>query len=119
MSKTRDDFLDWCVMVHGAVLEHPFKGLSGKRRFRYDAAWPDLLLAVDYQGQGIGHQGPDQQAMDHEKINESQLCGWMFLLVGAKSVNDGTAYSYVEQAIGASRAWKETQAESSGSVGGV
>jgi hypothetical protein len=114
MSSTRDDFLEWCVYVHHALLEVPFKGLSGKRKFKFDAAWPGLMLAVDYQGIGAGHQWAKEQATDHEKINEAQLTGWMFLLVSAESVNSGKAYTYVEQALEASRVWKETQAEPPG-----
>lgn len=90
------------ALVHGYgfALEVPFRGLSGKRRFRFDAADSERMVAMDYQGIGAGHQWAKEQADDHEKINEAQLCGWTMVLCSAQSVNDGKCLEYVERACG-------------------
>ena len=53
-----------------------------KRKWRFDLAWPDLLIAVEVEGgiwtggrhvRGEGYEG------DCEKYNEAQLAGWMVL----------------------------------------
>jgi hypothetical protein len=99
MSKTRDSLLWLLKLEHGFTLEVPFKGLSGKRRFRFDAAHEEKRVAVDYQGLGKGHQWADPQATDHEKINEAQLTGWTMILCSAVSVNNGRCMEYVERAL--------------------
>jgi hypothetical protein len=110
MSSTRDDLLWWLTLHHGFTLEVPFKGLSGKRRFRWDAAREDLMIAVEYQGQGIGHNIAPNQASDHEKISEGTLCGWLVIVVDASSVNNGKAFDYITQALEVRRGQEEANA---------
>jgi hypothetical protein len=99
VSRTRESLLTWLDAL-GFVREVPFKGISGKRRFRFDAALTDgRMVAVDYQGIGAGHQWHKEQASDHEKINEAQLLGWIFVLCDAQSVNSGRCLEYVERAL--------------------
>ena len=99
MSATRDRLLWWLRLEHGFTLEVPFRGLSGTRRFRFDAAIPDRKLAVEYQGVGRGHQWASAQAIDHEKLSEAQLCGWRVLVCDASSVNNGRCMAYVDAAL--------------------
>lgn len=84
---------------YGFATEVPFGGLSGRRRFRFDAAHEAAQVAVDYQGIGRGHQWANEQAIDHEKATEAQLCGWTFILCDAQSVNNGRCLEYVERAL--------------------
>lgn len=102
MSKARDALLMWLVHEHGFQLEVPFKGLSGKRRFRFDAALPDGGVAVDYHGwgAGAGHMYREKQAGDHEKSNEAQLLGWRYIVCDALSVESGRCMEYVDKALG-------------------
>jgi hypothetical protein len=99
VSRTRDSLLWVLKLEHGFSLEVPFRGLSGKRRFRFDAAHEGKRVAVDYQGIGAGHQWAKEQATDHEKATEAQLCGWTFILCDAQSVNSGRCVEYVEEAL--------------------
>jgi hypothetical protein len=99
LSATRDRLLTYLVHAHGFVLEVPFKGLNGKRRFRFDAAKEERLVAVDYMGIGAGHQWAKAQATDHEKASEAALCGWTFILCDAQSTNSGKCMEYVETAL--------------------
>lgn len=64
------------------------------RRWRFDLAWPDLLVACEIEGgtwnggrhtRGSGFEG------DCEKYNEAALLGWSVLRVTSKMVKDGTA----------------------------
>lgn len=99
MSATRDRLLHYLVYGHGFVLEHPFRGLSGKRRWRFDAARPDRMVALEYAGIGPGHTWHKEQARDHEKQSEAALCGWVLIVCDAELVNSGRCMEFVERAI--------------------
>ena len=99
MSATRDSLLQYLVLVHGFALEVPFTGLSGKRRFRWDAADAERRVACEYQGIGPGHTWHREQARDHEKLNEGALCGWLVIVCSAESVNNGSCFEHVEAAM--------------------
>ena len=89
------------------VLFHPW------RKFRFDFAYPDLLIAVEYQG-GLyigrqrgkndnsarsGHRSIAGVLRDIEKITEAQLLGWIVILIEPKSVRDGRALRWLENAV--------------------
>lgn len=82
--------------------EVPFAGVSGRRRWRFDLAWPEGRIAVEYQGGittgHVGHRGIAGMLRDHAKINEAQICGWLVLQANAKTVDDGTALKLIEWA---------------------
>jgi hypothetical protein len=99
MSATRDTLLTVLTAAYGFALEVPFRGLSGKRRFRWDAADEARKIAVEYQGVGAGHQWAKEQAKDHEKLNEAILCGWQVIQCSAESVNNGVCLAYIDAAI--------------------
>lgn len=70
------------------VLEHRF---HQERKWRFDAAWPAIKLAVEIQGGsfvGGGHNRGAQQAKDYEKLNEAQRMGWRVLQFGTKQLDD-------------------------------
>lgn len=91
----------WLERERGFAREVRFRGLSGTRRFRFDAAREDVKVAVDYHGWGTGaaHQARGKQAGDHEKSNEAVLCGWTYLICDAVSVGSGKCMDYVDQAL--------------------
>lgn len=72
------------------------------RRWRWDGAWPDRMLAYEIQGatwaQGK-HTRHDGYAIDCEKANEGLLVGWRCLRFDADMVNDGRALRWIEQAL--------------------
>jgi hypothetical protein len=100
MSKTRDDLLMVLQHAYGMELEVPFKGISGTRRYRFDAADRERRVAVEYQGIGRGHQWASEQAKDWEKLNEATLCGWTVILCSAEMVNNGRCREYIDRALG-------------------
>lgn len=72
------------------------------RRWRFDLAWPDLLLAVEVQGgiyRGGGHTSVAGLKRDIEKANAATLLGWRVLMVHGDMVRDGSALSLIEAAI--------------------
>ena len=89
------------VLVHryGFLPEHPFPGLSGRRRFRWDFALPPRRLAVEYHGFGPGHQYNAGISRDYEKASEGALCGWTVLLCNSVHVQSGACLRWVEHAL--------------------
>lgn len=81
------------------VPEH--KGIPG-RRFRFDFAFPDHMLAVEIDGgtwvQGR-HNRPQGYAKDCEKLNLAVLNGWRVLRFTADQVRNGTAIHMTKQAL--------------------
>jgi hypothetical protein len=73
-----------------------------KRKWRFDLAWPELLIAVEIEGgiwtggrhvRGEGYEG------DCEKYNEAQLAGWMVLRFTPGMIKRGKAGGVVEKAL--------------------
>lgn len=92
----------------GFAPEVRFPGLSGTRRWRWDWADERRRICVEYQGvmrTAKGGADPSHASLagllrDAEKISEGQLCGWVVLIVNAKTVEDGTAMDWVLAALG-------------------
>lgn len=104
-SNTRDKLLTVLVEKYGAELEVPFTGVSGRRGFRFDAAWPVLRIGLDYHGWGAGaaHRSRKKQAGDHEKVSEASLMGWRYIICDLISVDNGQCVAYVEHVLGIER----------------
>ena len=77
--------------------EAPFKGRSGKRRFRFD--WAKHPVAVEYDGMGVGHQSVSGTWSDAQKSNEAALCGWLLIRCNARTAGDGMCQEWVESAL--------------------
>ena len=81
----------------GFRAEVPFKGLSGKRRWRWD--WALGAVAVEYHGIGVGHQSIRGSWRDHEKSTEGQLCGFTVIQCNVASVDDGRCHDWIAKAM--------------------
>lgn len=72
------------------------------RRFRFDLAWPDRMLAVEIEGgvylQGR-HQRPAGFQRDMTKYNLATLMGWRLLRVTPAMVNNGEALGLIQEAL--------------------
>ncbi len=105
---TWDDFTLW-LGLHGFEAEVPFRGVSGKRRWRFDFALTDgRMVALEYDG--LGHGKDDTQARgghetrrgllnDAAKGNEAQLLGWRLIRCHAATVESGDCHAWVEAAL--------------------
>jgi hypothetical protein len=76
------------------------------RRWRFDLAWPELLLAVEIEG-GIWIAGRHSRGTgieaDMEKYNRATLAWWRVLRVTPEMVDDGRALTLIQGALAATR----------------
>jgi len=73
-----------------------------KRKWRFDLAWPELLIAVEVEGgiwTGGRHVRGEGYEADCEKYNEAQLAGWMVLRFTPGMIKKGKAGGVIETAI--------------------
>jgi very-short-patch-repair endonuclease len=68
---------------HGFVLQ--FEVMGG--RYRLDAAWPHLMVAVEYDGEH--HRTSEQHANDLERWNRLRAAGWVVITVTARNIRSG------------------------------
>jgi hypothetical protein len=84
------------------VAEFNFKGLNGKRRFRFDFAWPSEGIALEIEG-GSFNRGRHTRGVgfhnDCEKYNEAVLCGWRIIRADSSMVHDDSWIPFVELAL--------------------
>jgi very-short-patch-repair endonuclease len=51
-----------------------------KRRFRFDLAWPQRMIAVEFDGgQWVAHGGRHNRDSDRDKLNLAAALGWRVL----------------------------------------
>lgn len=77
------------------------------RKWRFDFAWPDELVAVEVEGltrDGGRHQRNEGYEADLEKYNAAALEGWLVLRFTSRMVDAGTALQRVLQALHQRRA---------------
>ncbi len=73
-----------------------------RRKWRFDLAWPDLLIAVEVEGgiwTGGRHVRGEGYEADCEKYNEAQLAGWMVLRFTPGMIKRGKAWPVIEKAL--------------------
>lgn len=69
--------------LDGFVLQHEVMG----GRYRLDAAWPRVKVAVEYDGEH--HRTGEQHARDLERWNRLRAAGWIVITVTAKNIVSG------------------------------
>jgi very-short-patch-repair endonuclease len=70
------------------------------RRWRFDFAWPELLVAVEVEGgQWIGGHGGVRFEQDCEKYAEAAIRGWSVIRVTTEMVDDGRAVGLIGRAL--------------------
>lgn len=77
------------------------------RRWRFDFAWPDRMLAIEVEG-GTYTSGRHNRAAgfakDCEKYNEAAIAGWTVLRFTGEQVKTGEALQVVERAFATEQA---------------
>lgn len=72
------------------------------RRWRFDLAWPDRMLAVEVEGgvwTGGRHTRPTGYLKDIEKYNEAAMLGWRLVRVTTQMIKSGEALTLIERAL--------------------
>lgn len=85
--------------IRGWVEEHRF---HDTRRWRFDFAWPELMLALELEGgthAGGRHVRGAGFEKDCEKYNQAACMGWLVLRATSAMVRDGRALSTLEEAL--------------------
>lgn len=75
--------------------EHRF---HAKRKWRFDFAWPDHMLAVEVEGvtyEGGRHQRVEGFIADLVKYEAAMLDGWVVYRCSAKQINSGRAIEVI------------------------
>lgn len=72
------------------------------RRWRFDYAWPEALLALEVNG-GVFTKGRHTRGLgyvnDMEKLSEAAILGWRVLQCQPKDVKSGLVYDLVKRAL--------------------
>lgn len=72
------------------------------RRFRFDFAWPDRMVALEAEG-GTWMNGRHNRGAGYEsdclKYSEAAIRGWKVIRATGKMVNDGTAIELLRRAL--------------------
>jgi very-short-patch-repair endonuclease len=95
-----EDLFAWQLKVAG--LPAPFREyrFAAPRRWRFDFAWPDRLIAVEVDG-GTWVNGRHNRGAgfikDCEKHNAAVLLGWSVLKFPGESIENGSALEALEQ----------------------
>lgn len=71
---------------------------AAPRRWRFDFAWPDRMIALETEGgtwSGGRHTRGAGFEADCEKYNEATILGWRVLRVTAGQVTSGKAIAWI------------------------
>lgn len=101
MSKLEDTYLQLLkyATIPEPVIEHKF---CPTRRFRFDMAWPDKMIAVEIEGgtwTGGRHTQGSGFERDCEKYNLAAMMGWKVFRFTSKMVNNGIALTVTQEAL--------------------
>jgi very-short-patch-repair endonuclease len=72
------------------------------RRWRFDFAWPDLLVALEIEGgafSGHGHRSVGKFLRDMEKYREAAIRGWRVLRCTTDEVSSGIVFNLLQRAM--------------------
>lgn len=101
MSKLEEDFAFQLRALKLPTAHREYR-FHDKRRWRFDFAWPDRMLAVEVEG-GVWTQGRHTRGSgfiaDTEKYNTAALLGWTVLRFHGGAITSGEAVNTVQEAL--------------------
>jgi len=74
--------------------EHRFHAV---RKWRWDVCWPSLMVAVELDGFGYGHQSVVGRRQDNEKQNAGVILGWLVLRYTTRELVASEIENTIEQ----------------------
>jgi very-short-patch-repair endonuclease len=93
------------IRAHGLPAPEREVRFHPTRRWRFDFAWPDRMIAVECEG-GTSAPGRSRHGWgsgfesDCEKYNEAALRGWTVLRFTMAMIQDGRAVATIDRALG-------------------
>jgi len=96
--------LDYTAIFAGCCSTPPFAEFRFHpvRKWRFDLAWPHVMLAVEIDG-GLfingGHSRGAQREKDYEKDAHALIAGWRVLRVSTGQMRSGQAVEWVKAII--------------------
>jgi very-short-patch-repair endonuclease len=101
MSRLEDVLEFHLTSTKAPVFEREYQ-FHPTRKWRFDFAWPDALLAVECEGgtwTGGRHTTGSGFEADCEKYNEAALRGWTVLRYTMAMIKSGVALQQIEAAL--------------------
>lgn len=92
----------FAFQLMAAKLPEPVRELrfAPPRRWRFDFAWPDRMVAVEVEGgtwNGGRHVRPAGFAADCQKHNTAARLGWVVLRFTGDMIESGEALQWIEE----------------------
>lgn len=93
------------LQIRAAKLPVPIREFyfAPGRRFRFDFAWPALMLALEVDGltgsKVSGHTSIAGYSRDREKDRIADNLGWRVIRADRRFIKSGNALQYIEQQI--------------------
>lgn len=92
----------WLCRAHGLPLPVREYRFDPVRRWRFDYAWPDRLVALEQEG-GVWTQGRHVRPLgvlkDIEKYNAATLAGWSVFRATPQQIRDATIVPILQQVL--------------------
>jgi very-short-patch-repair endonuclease len=104
MPYTENDMTTFATMIVACGLPEPVEEFrfDPVRRWRFDFAWPERMLALEIEGgtwSGGRHVRGKGYANDCEKYNAACLAGWRVLRFTSGMVRSGEALAVLAEAL--------------------
>ena len=90
------------VAQRGYGVAEPEHRFHAARRWRFDLAWPALLVAFEREGatwQGGRHTSGKGYRDDCEKYNEAAIAGWLVIRATVDQIQSGAALVWLLDAL--------------------
>lgn len=94
--------LDWQLKATGNPIPVAEYRFHPTRRWRFDYAYPDKMLAMEIEGGawvGGRHTRGAGFINDLEKYNTATVMGWRILRFTPQQITNGEALKYIEQTL--------------------
>jgi hypothetical protein len=93
--------LKYQILDHGFPEPDEEVDFHNERKWRFDFAWPELMIAVEVEG-GIYNQGRHSRPRGYEsdciKYSTASIMGWTVIRATPGMIKDGTAIKLISMA---------------------
>lgn len=89
-------------LAHGLPTPEREIRFHPKRKWRFDFAWPSLMVALEIEGgafRGPGHRSVGVFLRNIEKYNEAAIHGWKVLRCTTDDMRTGSVFDWLERVL--------------------